>query len=60
MLVRTTKAQLQTGQIEEFALRWQEHVAPHEIHDRATFRDRVRDILGGEPAAEEYEVLAQS
>lgn len=28
-------------------------------HDRVRFRDRVRNILSGELAAEEYEVLAQ-
>lgn len=94
MLVRTTKARIQSGQIDEFARRWEEHVAPrvpeipglrsvylcanrgantvmtvhlwdtppdqaaHEVHDRQRFRDHVRDILGGEPVAEEYEVLA--
>lgn len=95
MLVRATKAQTQPGQIDEFARRWREHVAPRvpemaglrgvylcgnrdantvmtihiwdtppdqaarEIHDRQRFRDHVRDILGGEPVAEEYEVLVQ-
>jgi heme-degrading monooxygenase HmoA len=95
MLIRTTKAQVQPGQVDEFVRRWQEHVAPHvpemaglrsvylvgnrdhntvmtihlwdtppdqaahEIHDRARFRDHVRDILAvAEPVAEEYEVLA--
>ena len=95
MLVRTTKAQTQPGQVDEFVRRWRERVAPHipemsglrsvylcanrdtntvmtvhlwdtppgqaahEVHDRARFRAHVRDILAsGEPAAEEYEVLA--
>lgn len=95
MWLRTTKAQIQPGQIDEFARRWRELVAPHipeipglrsvylcgnrdtntvmtihlwdncpdqaahEIHDKARFRDRVRDILASvEPVAEEYEVLA--
>jgi heme-degrading monooxygenase HmoA len=96
MLVRTTRAQVQPGQIDEFARRWQEYVAPHvsqmpglrgvylcgnradntvmtihfwdtppdqaahAVHDRQRFRDHVRDILAsGEPAAGEFEVLAQ-
>ena len=29
MLVRTTKAQTQPGQVDEFARRWREQVAPH-------------------------------
>ena len=29
MLVRTTKAQVQPGQVDEFVRRWQEQVAPH-------------------------------
>lgn len=32
--------------------------AAHAIHDRVRFRDRVRDIIDGDPAAEVYEVLA--
>ena len=95
MLVRTTKAQTQPGQVDELVRRWQEQVAPHvpemsglrgvylcgdrdadtvvaihvwdnppdqashEIHQRLRFRDRVRDLLSGEPVVEEYEVLAQ-
>jgi heme-degrading monooxygenase HmoA len=95
MLVRTTKAQTQPGQVDEFARRWREHVVPHvpqmaglrsvflcgnrdansvmtihlwdtppdqashEIHDRVRFRDQVRDLLSGEPVAEEFEILVQ-
>jgi heme-degrading monooxygenase HmoA len=33
--------------------------ASHEIHDRVRFRDQVRDLLGTDLVAEEYEVLAQ-
>ena len=29
MLVRTTKARTQPGQVDEFVRRWREHVAPH-------------------------------
>jgi heme-degrading monooxygenase HmoA len=29
MLIRTTKAQTQPGQVDEFVRRWREHVAPH-------------------------------
>ena len=46
MLVRTTKAQTQPGQVDEFVRRWQEQVAP-----RIPEMSGLRDVSTGHPPA---------